>query len=228
MSCGPSTATNSPDASPSPEPVSEEPSDGATEDESSADEPEPDSPPAAAEPDGDPVLETPIEKGAWRPALPPIADVVLDDDDKEHVAKCQQTHGTNVAQPSPDAVMAAAECLRREHLYAPEAALLGTLVMKAPTAPEAADAMRLMGLRLEQLGKAATAMDAYDAYLRTHPKQPDAKALGMRAVCIAHEVGNEDKRDALLDALQRNYGRKGFRRPKLEELAGLCGMTPQE
>lgn len=123
-------------------------------------------------------------------------------------------------------LMDAVACLGRTSLPGHEVRLYKYLVERFPEAPEAIDAMRAMGLRLEQVDARDPAITAYAAYLRRYPKQADARALGQRAVCLARSLDDDDRADELLHELERLYARRGFSRPDAATLERLCAAPP--
>lgn len=68
----------------------------------------------------------------------------------------------------------------------------------------------------------------FAGYLQKYPRQDDARAIGMRAVCLARSLTNEQREEELLGQLDRYYGRKGFVRPSSQDMPTLCAEAPSE
>jgi len=213
-----SAEPGSEDGSPSPAAVESGASDEAVGDEAVVGEPVVD----------EPVGEVPVVEGQWRPSLPTVSLETLDEDEVRRGSACFETHGVTELETGAEGLMAGAACLRDARSYGKEIAVHRMIIARFPEDPLAAEAMRTMGLRFEQMSNWSSALDTYETYVEMYPKREDARALGLRAVCVARVLGDGRREEEMLGDLKRLYGRKGFVRPKAEQVAGLCGETDGE
>jgi len=215
MACASSTQT----PPQSPEPRSEEapPSSAAVE------------PDASPEPVVDePVVEVPVVEGRWRPPLPAVSLETLDDDEFKRSNECFETHPVTDPEADPKELMAAAACLRGARSYGKEVSIYRLILARYSDQPLAMEAMRSMGLRFEQMENWSGALDTYETYLERYPKQEDARALGLRYVCVARVLEDLRREEKMLSTLEKVFGRKGFVRPTPQQLPTLCEETKGE
>ena len=195
--------------------------------------------PAAAEPEAAvamadvpvadvPVVEVPIVGEQWRPPLTSLSKEPLDEAEQERTVKCFETHHLLDPEVNPHELMAGAVCLRGARAYGKEVSLYRMILGRYPELPEGMEATRLLGLRLEQLDHRSGALDVFREYLQRYPRQEDARAIGMRAVCLARSVMNDQREEELLGLLDRYFRRRGFVRPSPQDMPGLCGEIPSE
>lgn len=198
---------------------------------SAADEPEASPEAAVGEPEApvvdEPVGEVPVVEGQWRPLLPAISTEALDEAEVQKATECAETHRLMEmdAKKSAGELMAATECLRDARDYGKEVAIHRLILAQYADDPLAVDAMRTMGLRFEQMDNRSGALDTFEEYVQRYPKQKDARALGLRSVCLARSLEDSRREEQMLGVLQKKYGKKGFSRPKPEQLPALCGET---
>lgn len=222
VACAPHTETSPPHAMPS---TAAPTADASIEQGSS---------PAAAEPEAAvavtdvPVVEVPIVGEQWRPPLTSLSKEPLDEAERERAAKCFETHHVLDPEVNAHELMAAAACLRGARAYGKEVSLYRLILGRHPELPEGMEATRLLGLRLEQLDHRSGALDVFREYLQRYPRQEDARAIGMRAVCVARSLTNDQREEELLGLLDRYFRRKGFVRPSPQDMPGLCGEIPSE
>jgi hypothetical protein len=188
--------------------------------------------PVEAPPDADPTPaevhdERPSDpQETWLAPLPALELATLTEAQQAQLRACLNAHPIEDPRTGPADVLAAAQCLAEIPAPGPEIRLYRELVNRFPGAQESMTALRLTGQRLEQIDERAAAIDNYMAYLRRHPKEDDARALGQRACCLALSRGDEARTNAILHELDKLYRRKGFSRPTPEELVRLCSPTP--
>jgi hypothetical protein len=158
----------------------------------------------------------------WRPPLPELdLPAELSEQQLEAARACARMH-QGVTNASPADLMTAADCMAEIPAPGREILLRRVVLTRHPNAPEARAALRLVATRYEQIGQQSMAMDHLEQYLRSFPVEPDARALGQRAVCLAHALGVSEDLARLLDLLERSYARTGFSRPTDDELSALC------
>jgi hypothetical protein len=173
-------------------------------------------------PDDPPPDDAPKAEPSWCERLP---ELVLDppsDAVAQAARACMARHG--VMRPDADAaaLMAAATCLRDVPAPGREIQIYRHLTASFPDAPEAKLATRELGLRAEQIDQRDLAITAYVAYLRRYPAEPDARALGQRAVCLARSLQDDARTDEIGALLEGLYGGKGFTLPDPEGLEAAC------
>lgn len=166
------------------------------------------------------------DPASWIPPLPSLSLAELTADQQARARACLETHDVRAPDTAPAVLMAAAECLARIPAPGHEIRLYRQLVETAPSAPQALEATRRLGERLEQIDARAPAAAAHASYLRRYPKQADARALGQRAVCLSRSLGDDASVAALLTDLERFYGARGFSRPTDAALEQLCAPLP--
>ena len=180
---------------------------------------------AATQADETPAAATEDPLPVWWTPLPSVSLDPLSDAEQRAARACAKTISGSDASPSD--LLAAAECLGENRAYGLELRVLRQLLHDHPSAEEAPAVHVAIGRRFEQLDRRADALDAYARYLKTFPKHDDARALGERAVCLARSLGDTRTVEALLQDLQRLYGRRGFVTPPNIAFEQLCaGLAP--
>lgn len=180
---------------------------------------------AAAQPEETPAPATEDPLPVWWTPLPSVSLDPLSDEEQHAARECVRTISGSDAPPSD--LLVAAKCLGEQRAYGLELRVLRQLLHRHPTAEEAPAVHVAVGRRFEQLDRRADALDAYATYLKTFPKHDDARALGERAVCLARSLGDTRTAEALLQDLQRLYGRRGFVTPPDIAFEQLCaGLAP--
>lgn len=200
---------------------------------------EPESPPRQAAPAADPLPDDdfparedpdpePAAGGAapWFEPLPSLELAVGDDAQKASARACMDRHRVQQPDVTASELLAAAGCMADVPLVGHEIRLYKHLLQTHPQAPEAQEAARVAASRYEQIGIYDQAIDLHVWYLSHWPKADDARALGQRAVCLAHALGLTARRDEILAQLQRYYARTGFVAPNDESLDLLCVNVP--
>jgi len=165
--------------------------------------------------------------GSWYTPRPPLTLRLLTAAQKAQVKACLDDNRVKEADVRAEELAAAAACLAAVPMVGHEIRMYRELLSRHPVAPEAMMAMRQLGMRYEQIDVRDQAVEFYSGYLRRYPKQPDARELGQRAVCLAHSLGIAAKVKGLLDQLERLYARRGFERPDPHQLSELCAAVPQ-
>ncbi|MEM9454941.1 MAG: hypothetical protein AAGF11_12230 [Myxococcota bacterium] len=175
-----------------------------------------------------PVVEVPIVGEQWRPPLTSLSKEPLDEAEQERTVECFETHHVLDPEAGSHELMAAAACMRGARAYGKEVSLYRLILGRHPELPEGMEVTRLLGLRLEQLDHQSGALDVFAEYLRRYPQQEDARAIGMRAVCVARSLMNDQREEELLGLLDRYFRRKGFVRPSPPDMPELCGEVPSQ
>jgi hypothetical protein len=164
--------------------------------------------------------------GSWYTVRPPLTLRVATDAQKAQANVCVIDNRVQEADVRAEELAAAAACLGAVPLVGHEIRIYRALLTRHSTAPEAMMATRQLGVRYEQIDVRDQAVKFYTEYLKRYPKQPDARELGQRAVCLAHSLGIDAKVTELLNQLERLYGRRDFERPEPQQLAELCAAVP--
>jgi hypothetical protein len=186
-------------------------------------EPAPEDVPAPAEPEPAPATDSPA---TWFEPLPALDLSTGDDAQKASAHECMERHRVQQPDVTAGELLAAAKCMGDIPLVGHEIRLYKHLLQTHPNAPEVQEAARGAASRYEQIGIYDQAIDLQVWYLEHWPKADDARALGQRAVCLAHALGTNDRRDEILAKLQRYYARTGFEAPNDESLDVLCANVP--
>jgi len=163
--------------------------------------------------------------GGWFAPRPTLTLRVLTAEQKAQVKACVDDGRVKEADVRADELAAAAACLAAVPMVGHEIRMYRELLNRHPTAPEAMMATRQLGVRYEQIDVRDKAVQFYTEYLRRYPKEPDARELGQRAVCLAHSLGIDAKVTGLLNQLDRLYARRGFERPDAHRLSELCAAV---
>ncbi len=169
-----------------------------------------------------------VETESWRPPL-----ATLDVPEQLSAAQQQATldcgDANHVSDPNVSAAQLAATAACMAAIPAPgrEIVMHRQVITRFPDSPEARAALRAIGERYEQLGVLSQAMEHLADYARRYPLEPDARAAGQRAVCLALELSLDSEADTLLGELEARYGRRGFVRPTGPGLLARCDLVEE-
>lgn len=156
--------------------------------------------------------------------LPPLPKLDLTPGHVDAVARdaCLAQHSTSAETSAPQ-LYSAAQCLGDAGAFGHEIRLLTVLVHEKTHADAYQAALVRLGLRYEQVGHTANAIDTYLDYIRKYAKGRETMSLAKRGLCLAWSM-DDTHRFAQLSTILRQYYRKIYcdLLPADDEVQALC------